>query len=191
MSMFIQFNLCTYINYCSVRLPVSTSSHGSYIVTSVISYYSCMQQGVDRHPCLVTIYNMFTDTGQEVLAPTVSTHNRHKLSHQLSVVTASTLYPAPDIVSLYTVSLNRIGGVTVLLDLRMTTSSTRSSIMSFFRVSTTSVTSRPTRNGPVYFGTSDDCTLSACTNTNFDVHRSSGTYARPRRFSCHGFSWNV
>ena len=141
MSMFIQFNLSTYSNYCSVRLPVSTSSHGSYIVASVISYYSCMQQGVDRHPCLVTIYSLFTVTGQEVLAPTVSTHNRHPLSHQLSVVTASTLYPARDtIVSLYTVSPNRIGGDTVLLDLRMTTSSTRSSIMSFFHVSTTSVT---------------------------------------------------
>ena len=96
MSMFIQFNLCIHSNYCSVRLPASTSSHGSYIVTSVISYYSCMQQGVDRHPCLVTIYSLFTDTGQEVLAPTVSTQNRHQLSHQLSVVTASTLYPAPD-----------------------------------------------------------------------------------------------
>ena len=140
MSMFIQFNICTCSNHCSFRLPVSTSSHGSYIVASVISYYSCMQQG-DRHPCLVTIYSLFTDTGQEVLAPTVSTHNRHQLSHQLSVVTASTLYPAPDtIVSLYTVSPNRIGGDSVLLDLRMTTSSTRSSIMSFFRVSTTSVT---------------------------------------------------
>ena len=139
--MFIQFNLCTYSNYCSVRLPVSTSAHGSYIVTSVLSYYSCMQQGVDRNPCLVTIYSMFTDTGQELLAPTVSTHNIHQLSHQLSVVTASTLYPAPDtIVSLYTVSPNRIGGDTVLLDLRMTTSYTRSSIMSFFRVSTTSAT---------------------------------------------------
>ena len=88
--MFIQFNLSTYSNSCSVRLPVSNSSHGSYIVASVISYYSCMQQGVDRHPCLVTIYSMFTDTVQEVLAPTVSTHNRHQLSHQLSVVTAST-----------------------------------------------------------------------------------------------------
>ena len=83
---------CSYSNYCSVRLPVSTSSHGSYIVTSVISYYSCMQQGVDKHSCLVTIYSLFTDTGQEVLAPTVSTHNRHQLSHQLSVVTASTVY---------------------------------------------------------------------------------------------------
>ena len=132
---------CSYSVQCSVRLPVSTSSHGSYVVTSVISYYSCMQQGVYRHPCLVTIYSLFTVTGQEVLAHTVSTHNRHQLSHQLSVVTASTLYPAPDtIVSLYTVSPNRIGGDTVLLDLRMTTSSTRSSIMSFFRVSTTSVT---------------------------------------------------
>ena len=90
MSMFIQFNLSTYSNSCSVRLPVSTSSHGSYIVASVISYYPCMQQGVDRHPCLVTIYSLFTDTGQEVLATTVSTHNRHQLSHQLSVVTAST-----------------------------------------------------------------------------------------------------
>ena len=141
MSMFIQFNISTYSNSCSVRLPVSTSSHGSYIVASVISYYSCMQQGVDRHPCLVTIYSLFNDTGHEVLAPTVSTHNRHQLSHQLSVVKASTLYPAPDtIVSLYTVSPNRIGGDTVLLDLRMITSSTRSSIMSFFRVSTTSVT---------------------------------------------------
>ena len=141
MSMLIQFNISTYSNSCSVRLPVSTSSHGSYIVASVISYYSCMQQGVDRHPCLVTIYSLFNDTGHEVLAPTVSTHNRHQLSHQLSVVKASTLYPAPDtIVSLYTVSPNRIGGDTVLLDLRMITSSTRSSIMSFFRVSTTSVT---------------------------------------------------
>ena len=90
MSMFIQFNLSTYSNSCSVRLPVSTSSQGSYIVASVISYYSCMQQCVDRHPCLVTIYSMFTDIGQEVLAPTVYTHNRHQLSHQLPVVTAST-----------------------------------------------------------------------------------------------------
>ena len=90
MSMFIQFNLCTHSNYCSVRLPVSTSSHGSYIVTCVISYYSCMQQGVDRHHCLVTMYSLFTDTGQEVLAPTFSTHNRRQLSHQLSAVTAST-----------------------------------------------------------------------------------------------------
>ena len=141
MSMSIQFNLSTYSNSCSVRLPVSTSSHDSYIVASVISYYSCIQQGVDRHPCLVTIYSLFTDTGQEVLAPAVSTHNRHQLSHQLSVVTTSTLYPAQDtIVSLYTVSPNRIGGDTVLLDLRLTTSSTRSSIVSLFPVSATSIT---------------------------------------------------
>ena len=45
-------------------------------------------------PCLVTIYRLFTDTGQEVSAPNVSTHNRHQLSHQLSIVIASTLYPA-------------------------------------------------------------------------------------------------
>ena len=62
-------------------------SHKSH---SVISCYSSIQQGVDTHPCLVTIYRLFTDTGQEVSAPNVSTHNRHKLSHQLSVVIAST-----------------------------------------------------------------------------------------------------
>ena len=113
-------------------------SHKSH---SVISYYSSIQQGVDTHPCLVTIYRLFTDTGQEVSAPNVSTHNRHQLSHQLSVVIASTLYPAPDtIVSLYTESPNRIGGDIVLLDLRTTKSSTWSSIMSLFPVSTTSVT---------------------------------------------------
>ena len=73
--------------------------------------------------------------------PNVSTHNRHQLSHQLSVVIASTLYPAPDtIVSLYTESPNRIGGDIVLLDLRTTKSSTWSSMMSLFPVSTTSVT---------------------------------------------------
>ena len=38
----------------------------------------------------MTIYRLFTDTGQEVSAPNVSTHNRHQLSHQLSVVIAST-----------------------------------------------------------------------------------------------------
>ena len=113
-------------------------SHKSH---SVISYYSSIQQGVDTHPCLVTIYRLFTDTGQEVSAPNVSKHNRHQLSHQLSVVIASTLYPAPDtIVSLYTESPNRIGGDIVLLDLRTTKSSTWSSIMSLFPVSTTSVT---------------------------------------------------
>ena len=66
-------------------------SHKSY---SVISYYSSIQQGVDTHPCLVTIYRLFTDTGQEVSAPNVSKHNRHQLSHQLSVVIAST-HPSP------------------------------------------------------------------------------------------------
>ena len=65
-------------------------------------------------------------------APNVSKHNRHQLSHQLSVVIASTLYPAPDtIVSLYTESPNRIGGDIVLLDLRTTKSSTWSSIVAF------------------------------------------------------------
>ena len=63
-------------------------SHKSH---SVISYYSSIQQGVDTHPCLVTIYRLFTDTGQEVSAPNASKHNRHmQLSHQLSVVIAST-----------------------------------------------------------------------------------------------------
>ena len=62
-------------------------SHKSH---SVISYYSSIQQGVDTHPCLVTIYRLFTDTGQEVSAPNVSKHNRHQLLHQLSVVIAST-----------------------------------------------------------------------------------------------------
>ena len=116
----------------------STRGHtGSLLV----SYYSSVKQGVDRHPCLVTINILLTDTGQEVSAPTVSTDNRHQLSHQLFVVIASTLYPAPDtIVSLYTESPNRIGGDTVLLDLRTTKSSTWSSIMSLFPVTTTSVT---------------------------------------------------
>ena len=41
---------------------------------NVISYYSSIRQGVDTHPCLVTIYRLFTDTGQEVSAPNVSTH---------------------------------------------------------------------------------------------------------------------
>ena len=134
------FNLHTYSSHCSVRLsPLNhftwqLYSHKSH---SVISYYSSIQQGIDTHPCLVTIYRLFTDTGQEVSAPNVSTHNRH----QLSVVIASTLYPAPDtIVSLYTESPNRIGGDIVLLDLRTTKSSTWSSIMSLFPVSTTSVT---------------------------------------------------
>ena len=114
-------------------------SHKSHSVFSV--YYSSIQQGVDTRPCLVTIYRLFTDTGQEVSAPNVSTHNRHQLSHQLSVVIASTLYPSPDtIVSLYTESPIRIGGNIVLLDLRTTKSSTWSSIKSLFPVSTTSVT---------------------------------------------------
>ena len=88
------FNLHTYSNHCSVRLSVCLNhftwqlySHKSH---SVISYYSSIQQGVDTHPCLVTIYRLFTDTDQEVSAPNVSTHNRHQLSHQLSVVIAST-----------------------------------------------------------------------------------------------------
>ena len=111
------------------------------VIWSQVSECSSVKQGVDTHPYLVTIYRLFPDTGQEVSAPTVSTHNRHQLSHQLSVVIASTLYPAPDtIVSLYTESPNRIGGDTVPLDLRTTKSSTGSSIMSLFPVSTTSVT---------------------------------------------------
>ena len=111
-----------------------------HTVTPALS--DCLSQPLHMAvPCLVTIYSLFTDTGQEVLAPAVSTHNRHQLSHQLSVVTTSTLYPAQDtIVSLYTVSPNRIGGDTVLLDLRLTTSSTRSSIVSLFPVSATSIT---------------------------------------------------
>ena len=67
-------------------------SHKSY---SVISYYSSIQQGVDTDPCLVTIYRLFTDTGQEVSAPNVSKHNRHQLSHQLSVVIDSTTVNTP------------------------------------------------------------------------------------------------
>ena len=59
-------------------------------VIIVVSECSSVKQGVDTHPCLVTIYRLFPDTGQEVSAPTVSTHNRHQLSHQLSVVIAST-----------------------------------------------------------------------------------------------------
>ena len=143
MSMSIQFNLCTYNNY-SVRLPVCTSSHGRYIVARFRVLYHTIQVSnkvFDTHPCLVTIYRLLPDTGREVSAPTVSTHNRHQLSHQLSVVIASTLYLVPDtIVSLYTESPNRIGGDTVLLDLRTTRSSTWSSIMSLSRVSKTSVT---------------------------------------------------
>ena len=38
----------------------------------------------------MTIYRLFPDTGQEVSAPTVSTHNRHQPSHPLSVAIAST-----------------------------------------------------------------------------------------------------
>ena len=89
-------------------------SHKSH---SVISYYSNIQQGVDTHPCLVTIHRLFTDTGQEVSAPNVSKHNRHQLSHQLSVVIASTLYPAPDTIvslALYRISeSNRRGHCSV------------------------------------------------------------------------------
>ena len=60
------------------------------VIWSQVSECSSVKQGVDKHPCLVTIYRLFPDTGQEVSAPTVSTHNRHQLSHQLSVVIAST-----------------------------------------------------------------------------------------------------
>ena len=85
----------------------------SHKYQSLISYYSSVKQGVDRHPCLVTIYRLLTGTGQEVSAPTVSIDNRHQLSHQLFVLIASTLYPAPDtIVSLYTES-NRRGHCSV------------------------------------------------------------------------------
>ena len=79
----------TALSDCLVNhFPWQLYSHKSH---SVISYYSSIQQGVDTHPCLVTIYRLFTDTGQEVSAPNVSTHNRHQLSHQLSVVIASTI----------------------------------------------------------------------------------------------------
>ena len=114
---------------------------GSYIIITQLivlyNYIHTIQQGVGTHPCPVTISRVLHNTDQEVSAPTVSRHN----IHQLSMVITSTLYPAPDtIVSLYTVSLNRIGCVTVLLDLRTTKSSPWSSSMSLFPVSTTSVT---------------------------------------------------
>ena len=70
------------------RLAWQLYSHKSQ---SLISYYSSVKQGINTHPCLETIYRTFTDTGQEVSAPTVSTHNRHQLSHQLFVVIASTV----------------------------------------------------------------------------------------------------
>ena len=75
----------------------------------MLHFALCMSMFV----CLeIKIFVLLTDTGQEV--STVFRDNRH----QLSKVIASTLYPAPDtIVSLYTVSPNRIGGDTVLLDL--------------------------------------------------------------------------
>ena len=71
------------------RLAWQLYSHKSH---SLVSYYSSVKQGVDRHPCLVTIYRLLTDIGQDVSAPTVSTDNRHQLSHQLFVVIASTQF---------------------------------------------------------------------------------------------------
>ena len=63
------------------------------VIYSQVSGFSSVKQGVDTNPCLVNMYRLFPDTGQEVSAPTVSTHNRHQLSHQLSVVIASTSCP--------------------------------------------------------------------------------------------------
>ena len=94
----------TALSDCLVNhFPWQLYSHKSY---SVISYYSSIQQGVDTHPCLVTIYRLFTDTGQEVSAPNVSTHNRHQLSHQLSVVIASTIHITSSISLVYKCRLN-------------------------------------------------------------------------------------